>query len=266
MNSILIDDKMCKSRRLTQELRQQCISKWYNTNTGVNAGAILLKQSIVSKSALEYATRLTESQFKATVQIRSGCVNLRTRPHQRRQHDNNINCRLCHHSIESIGHVLGECTQLHSLIISRHDAVVDLLHKHLSSIPNTTTIKEQLFYVNDKRLKPDIVHINNHHGRIAIIDPTIRVERDAATREQQIMEKMQKYDTMRIFFSKQYQIHEDQVHICPLWIGSRGTIIKADVDLLQKNIGLLPKDLLHNIATEVVSWSATIYNTLVLHK
>jgi hypothetical protein len=160
---------------------------------------------------------------------------------------------------------LGECSQLHNLIISRHDAVVDLLHKHLSSIPNTTTIKEQLFHTNHRALKPDIVHISDH-GRITIIDPTIRVERDAATREEQIMEKIQKYDALRIHLAEQYQIHEHQVNVCPLWIGSRGTIIKTDIDLLQKNVGILPKDLLYNIASEVVSWSATIYNSLVLNK
>ena len=265
VTTILNDEKMCKSRRLTTELRQQCISLWCDTNTGLSAGATLLKQSIVSKSALEYAVCMTESQFKATVQIRSGCVNLRTRPHQRKLNKNNINCRLCQHSIESIGHVLGECKQLHGYIIKRHDAVVDVLYQHLCSIPNSSTTKEQVFHIGNKALKPDIVHTDSF-GKITIIDPTVRTEKDSQTREEQITEKFLKYAILKQHLAERHRIDEDKVTICPLWIGSRGTILKPDIDLLEKSVGKLPKDILFKIASDVVSWSATIYNALVTHK
>jgi hypothetical protein len=264
LNDILHDDKKCKSRRLTQELRHQCISKWYDMNTGVNAGATIVSKSIVSKSALEYGPHLTESQFKAFVQIRSGCVNLRTRPHQRKMNDNNINCRLCNRAVESIGHVLGECEQLSPYIIKRHDAIVNILYKHLTSIPNTNTMKENLFHVGNRALKPDLVHFSD--SRIVIVDPTVRIEKDMETRESQVMEKFQKYVILGQQLAAEYRLLEQQIIICPLWLGARGTILRGDWELLEQGIGKVPKCILDEIALEIVSWSSTIYNNVALSK
>ena len=85
--------------------------------------------------------------------------------------------------MESIGHVLGECHQLHKMIVYRHDAIFDLLYKHLVMMNNTTAIKKPSYNVNGQILKPDIVVINNSNATITIIDSTVRVEKDEKTRE-----------------------------------------------------------------------------------
>ena len=91
LTAILNDEKKCKPKRLTECLRKQCISLWTTTPTGISAGSNMMIKSMVTKSALEHATNLTTSQFKALIQIRSGCVNLRTRPHQKPTNSGNIN-------------------------------------------------------------------------------------------------------------------------------------------------------------------------------
>ena len=164
---------------------------------------------MVAKSTLQYATQLTGSQFKAILQIKSGCVNLKSRPHLRNTQNGNINCRLCHTSIESIGHVLGECKELHGMIVKRHDDVVNTLHSYLTSLPNTTTTKEVPIIVNGTSLKPDIIHLNHKSNQITIIDPTIRIENSMESREEQIIEKILKYHVLRTHLASTYNICEN---------------------------------------------------------
>ena len=140
--------------------------------------------------------------------------------------------------------------------------MVDLLYDHLKSLPDSSTIKEELFHVGSTDLKPDIVHIKSG-CHISVIDPTVRVEKDMATREAQIIEKIEKYAILKQHLAERYNIQEHQVKICPVWMGSRRTILKSDLDLLEKNVGKLPKKLVEKICQEVVSWSATIYNSLI---
>jgi hypothetical protein len=261
---ILSDNKKCKSRRIIENLRKQSISQWISTPTGISAGTNMLCKSIVVKSAVEYAVNLTESQFKGLIQIRSGCSNLRTRPHQKLANNGDITCRLCKSSMESMGHVLGECPQLHKMIIARHDTVVDILFKHLSKSHNATAIKEPAYNINGQIYKPDIVFQNNTNNTITIIDPTVRTEKDQKTREDQVIQKIQKYEVLRHHLANEYNLPLKQVAVCPVWLGARGTILKCDIDLLEKHVGKLPKQLIQQIANEVVSWTATIYNSVVL--
>jgi hypothetical protein len=265
ISEILEDTKSCKGKRITEFLRKQCISLWLTTSTGISAGSQILHQSTVVKSAIEYAPQLTNSQFHAALQMRSGCVNLRTRPHIRRQaHD--INCRLCHGAMESIGHVLGDCPETHGLVVKRHDCVVDRIYKMLSTQSNCLVLKEPSYHINGRTLKPDLVYFNKTSSRIAVIDPTVRVEKDMETRENQIMEKIQKYEPLRHHLSQEYGIAEESIFICPLWIGARGTILKTDIAKIKKCIGLIDMKIIHEISTSTLAWSASIYNAVIQHK
>jgi hypothetical protein len=264
VTKILNDSKKCKSKRIIDNLRKQSVSQWISTPTGTSAGSNMLCKSIVVKSAVEYAVDLTESQFKGLIQIRSGCHNLRTRPHQKSMNNGEITCRLCRLSMESIGHVLGECPQLQKMIIARHDTIVDILFKHLTTIENSNAIKEPIYNINGHIYKPDIVFQNNSNNTITIIDPTVRIEKDQKTREDQVIQKIQKYEILRHHLANDYNIPIKQVAVCPIWLGARGTILKCDIDMLELHIGKIPKPIIHRIANEVVSWAATIYNSVVL--
>jgi hypothetical protein len=166
--------------------------------------------------------------------------------------------------MESIGHVLGECPQLHKMIIARHDTIVDILFKHLTAINDASAIKEPIYNINGEILKPDIVFQSNSNNTITIIDPTVRIEKDLTLREEQVIEKLRKYETLRHYLANEYNLPLTQVAVCPVWLGARGTILKCDIDLLEKYVGKLPKPLIQQIANEIVSWSATIYNSVVL--
>ena len=75
---------------------------------------------------------------------------------------------------------------------------------------------------------------------------------------------MHKYEVLRHHLAAEYNIPVNQSAVYPLWLGARGTLLKCDVSLLESQIGKLPKSLIHQMANEVVSWSATIYNSVVL--
>jgi hypothetical protein len=259
---VLEDNKRCKAKRLTESLRKQCVSRWFDTNTGIQAGSKILKKSVVVKSTMEYAPYLSQSQFKGLVQIRSGCVNLKTRPHQRLANGNNVSCRMCGIAMETIGHVLGECPELKNMIVKRHDAAVDIIYKHLHPRSDSVTLKEQVFEVNGRNLKPDLILIDQLKATITIIDVTIRVEKDEETREIQTTEKIQKYDALRHHLGLIYNTPTDKITVCPVWIGARGTLLKCDVNRLQQLLGLTEKTILSDLLTTTVSWSASIYNAV----
>jgi hypothetical protein len=262
---ILNDSKKCKLKRITEFLRKQCISLWIGTKTGTASGSQIIQESVSPMSAIDIAPHLTKSQFLAAIQIRSGCVNLKTRPHLRYRSDN-INCRMCGVAAETIGHVLGKCHELHNMIVQRHDTVVDLLFKFFSTKPNLIVNKEQAFHVEGHMLKPDIVCTDTQHNKIIIIDPTIRIEKDLETRESQIIEKITKYAPLKVYLANHYRMNIEDVHILPFWIGARGTILKRDIKGIEKHLGKLNKELLKKILIDTVSWSSSIYNKLIFHK
>jgi hypothetical protein len=112
-------------------------------------------------------------------------------------------------------------------------------------------------------LKPDIVFIDSSTKKIIIIDATIWFENNEETREIQIIDKVQKYDSLRYHLAEKYNEAIDNVVVCPFWFGARGTILKSDVDRFEKLICPIPKAIILQIATIIVSWSASLYNAVV---
>ena len=260
IHDILNDGKKLKSKRITEALRAKCISLWNDTKSGKSAASTLLQQSMVTKSTMQFAKKLTKSQFTALLQIRSGCPNLRTRPHV---HADSLLCRKCNSALESIGHVLGKCPELHGMIVKRHDSVVEYIFKFLKQHIHADVYMEPHYNVNGRVLKPDIIYINRENGKIIIIDPTVRIEIDQETRMKQINEKRIKYEPLRSHLADLYGLDITNIYVCPLWIGSRGTIIKTDISELIEFVGSISKFKLEELMDIVVSWSTTIYNSLL---
>jgi hypothetical protein len=169
---------------------------------------------------------------------------------------------MCGIAMETIGHVLGECLELKNMIIKRHDAAVDIICKHLFLRSDSVTLKEQVFEVNGRNVKPDLIFIDQVKATITIVDVTIRVEKDEETREMQTTEKIQKYDALRYHLGDIYNVSPNKITVCPVWIGARGTLLKCDANRLQQLLGVTQKSVLSDLLTTTVSWSASIYNAV----
>jgi ribosomal protein L37E len=85
-----------------------------------------------------------------------------------------ILCRRCNKdSIETLGHVLGDCPYSKELRIARHNAVVDRIQARTTEL-GYTVAREQIFEADTGPLRPDLVI--KSQGGAWVVDVTVRFE------------------------------------------------------------------------------------------
>lgn len=86
-----------------------------------------------------------------------------------------LQCRKCKVCIETLAHILGQCTDTEAQRIHRHDEIRNFISKQLATKSKDYRIIEEAAIVTQSgTLKPDLVVINR--GRVLVIDVTVRHE------------------------------------------------------------------------------------------
>ena len=101
-----------------------------------------------------------------------------------------LKCRKCKSSLETMAHILGQCTYSKSERIRRHDEIRNYLAERLASNPEFQIVEEASIVTPSGTLKPDLVVI--HQGRVQIVDVTVRYE-DTGYLEEGHNSKITKY-------------------------------------------------------------------------
>jgi hypothetical protein len=162
-----------------------------------------------------------------------------------------VDCRRCSAKVESLGHVLGECVAGKGMRIRRHDKMVANIAVK-SEEKGHKVAREQLFSVQECRLKPDLVVTDGE--RALIVDVTVRFESgDALARG--AAEKIAKYQPLADYFVSQGVAREAQV--LPIVVGSRGAIPRNTLTALT-TLGLDEKRLGKYLAICAVGSSVEI--------
>jgi hypothetical protein len=139
---------------------------------------------IKGKSALSFAddrygncwlydpNLLKPSRFLTALRLRSGTAGDRVTLNKAIPMAT-IKCRKCHGGIETLAHILGQCTFTKASRIRRHDDIRDFIAKKLAtSNSGFQVIEEAAVDTPSGTLKPDLVVV--HHGRVQVIDVTVR--------------------------------------------------------------------------------------------
>jgi hypothetical protein len=199
----------------------------------------LYDPKVLPSSRYTDALRLRTNTFGVNVALR------------RADRDLVVNCRRCNDKPESLGHVLGECVAGKGMRIQRHDRMAAQIAKKCEEKGYKVT-REQLFSVQDSRLKPDLVVMDGE--RALIVDVTVRFESgDALARG--AIEKTVKYQPLADYFVSHGAAREAQV--LPIVVGSRGAIPRNTMKALN-TLGLDEKRLGRYLAISAVGSSVEI--------
>ena len=121
----------------------------------------------------------------------------------------NDSCRKCGALHETLGHVLNACTPNVGLMRARHNAILQRLVRAIPTEGKDLFV-ENSFSPNDQR--PDIVLRDQATGRTVVVDVTVTYEGGPEAFNKSRAEKLQKYESLRLWFDSQEGHQDTTVH------------------------------------------------------
>lgn len=172
---------------------------------------------------------LKPSRFITALQLRTNTGGNRTTIH-RYSPQQDLSCRGCGHRLETLAHILGECTSTKPARIKRHDEIVNLIESELLGKRGTEVCKEPRLHLEARgRLKPDLV-VKNQDG-VFVVDVTVRHE-DGLYLERAREEKIDKY--RGLLPQLQTRFGATSGDVLPIVVGTRGAMPLATKQCLKR--------------------------------
>jgi hypothetical protein len=85
-----------------------------------------------------------------------------------------VACRRCGAQLETLAHVLGQCTHTESMVIKRHDSIRNFVSSTAARKLETKILEEPSIKTPEGILKPDLIIL--HQKRVHVVDVTVRYE------------------------------------------------------------------------------------------
>jgi hypothetical protein len=164
-----------------------------------------------------------------------------------------VACRRCGAQLETLAHVLGQCSHMKSIIIKRHYSISYFVSSVTARRDEVRVIEEPTIETPGGTLKPDLVII--HQKRVHVVDVTVRHE-DVGYLQQGFNKKITKYTPLLRLLGDKY--NADPGRVLPIVIGARGAIPKTTIASLEE-LGVSDKGSLITIALLALRSSIEIY-------
>jgi hypothetical protein len=196
---------------------------------------------------------LKPSRFTTALRLRSGTtgdkVTMNTIVPQ-----NSVACRRCGAQLETLAHVLGQCSHMKGLVIKRHNSIRDF-------VSSATTKREEVevFEEPSNETPADLVVI--HRKRVHVVDVTVRHEDVGYL--QRGYEKISKYTPLLQILGTKYEANPGRV--LPIVIGATGAIPKTTIEALEE-LGISDKQSLMTITLLALRSSIEIYHAFLDYK
>jgi hypothetical protein len=165
-------------------------------------------------------------------------------------------CRRCGSQLETLAHVLGQCSHTKTKRIGRHNDIRDFVATRIANNDGAHVIEEPTIRTSSGPLKPDLVVI--HQTRVHVVDVTVRHE-DVGYLDQAYTDKVDKYTPLLPILA------EDRVRpgrVLPVVVGTRGAIPKHAVASLRER-GIDDDQSLQTITLLALRSSVEIYNAFL---
>jgi len=121
----------CKKSELLRWSKLEAQGKAVQSFTGDKVGNSFLRNPMLLKPC----------RFITALQLRTNTAGNRTSLH--RAHPQvDLKCRKCRSSLETLGHILGQCTHTKSARIRRHDEIKDFIETAAQKVNSTEVSKE----------------------------------------------------------------------------------------------------------------------------
>lgn len=165
-------------------------------------------------------------------------------------------CRQCRTKLETLGHILGDCTATKRRRIRRHDEISDLIVDRLRKQGNQVAIinEPRLQHPLAGNLKPDLVV--KYQERVVVVDVTVRHE-DGDSLARGRTDKVQKYSSLLPGLQQRLKVTAGEV--LPVVVGTRGAMPKETISSLAR-IGIKDKSTLKTISMIALRCSIEIFH------
>jgi hypothetical protein len=159
---------------------------------------------------------LKPSRYITALRLRSGTTGDRVTLHKAVAQPR-VSCRQCDAQLETLAHVLGQCTHMKGLVIRRHNSIRDFISKTTAQKDGFVVTEEPSITTTEGTLKPDLVVV--HQKRVHVVDVTVRHE-DVGYLQHGYNEKHRKYTPLLQVLADQHQV--DPGRVLPIVVGTRG--------------------------------------------
>jgi hypothetical protein len=199
---------------------------------------------------------LKPSRYITALRLRNGTNGDRVTLHKAVAQPS-VRCRRCDAQLETLAHVLGQCTHMKGLVIRRHNSIRDFISKTTAHKDGYMVTEEPSIITAEGTLKPDLVVI--HQKRVHVVDVTVRHE-DVGYLQNGYNEKHRKYAPLLQILADQHQIEPGRV--LPIVIVTRGAIPKSTIAALEEP-GITDRRSLITIALLALRSSTEMYHAFL---
>lgn len=148
---------------------------------------------------------------------------------------NDINCRHCHQTVETMGHISGACPKVKDYRIRRHNTIVNCVAEKCKGEGWTVCFEPQLVDFESKVWKPDLVLVKG--DKAVVLDPTVVWEAGPSLQRANLA-KQCKYAHLGQEIRRMFNVF--QVDVLGLAIGARGGWCEQNTKTL-KTLGIEDK-------------------------
>ena len=172
-----------------------------------------------------------------------------------------LSCRRCKTSVETLAHIVGQCTSNKPQRIRRYGDIRDFITKKLTSGEMAVKVIEEASIATPSgTLKPDLAVISQ--GRVHVVDITVHHE-DKGYLEEGRKSKINKYTPLLPTLANQLQVAPGRV--LPVVIGTRGAMSKDSIDNLQ-DLGIKDRGSYVTLSLMALRSTIEIYHAFLDYK
>ena len=162
----------------------------------------LLSKSPCSNNWLCSGAYISFAEYRFAVKARCNLLPVHAVTSRIGRNIHNINCRCCHSSKETLGHVLSSCPTTVGLMRECHNTVLNRLAKFIPKVFTDTLLLEQKIPNSPGQLCPDLCLLRN--DTLTMLDVTIPYEGDTDAFFKAKREKFFKYDELVAWACQNY--------------------------------------------------------------
>jgi len=216
-----------------RQFKRRCARSELETWRGLEAqgkAVSSFKGDKVGNAIMRDPSLLKPTRFITALQLRTNTAGNRTTLNRARQNVD-PSCRKCRVKLETLNHILGECTYTKPARIRRHDDIVKYIECRVMNIEGTEVSTEpNLKHPNGEKAKPDLV-MKNRAG-VFVVDVTVRHE-DGDHLTRAAAEKVRKYKDLLPQVREMFSALQGG-EVLPIVVGTRGAMPKATLKHLRK--------------------------------
>jgi hypothetical protein len=168
-----------------------------------------------------------------------------------------VRCRRCDIQLETLAHILRQCTYMKGLVIRRHNSIRDFISTTTAQKDGYVITEEPSIVTPEGTLKPDLVVM--HQKRVHVVDVTVRHE-DVGYLQNGYNEKHRKYAPLLQVLADKHQLEPGKV--LPIVVGTRGAIAKSTIASIEE-LGITDRRSLITIALLALRSSTEIYHAFL---